>query len=356
MYLAIPLSYQPRPQLTFQQQQQQPLPPQQLQQQPLPAQQQQQQPLHQQEYYIPTKNTSASAPAAALIPAPSSSSPSSSSSTHPKERKLKAATSPTETTHELVIYPNFPERLQNILPHPPLAKAPVRPDITVSSTAKRAKRKSKFTPEQDDLIVSLKRKGKSWVEIAEITGVGSYLTARNRYQVIVGQQGNNNSSAWDNNDKIFLRNLLDPAEFEKWRYIASELNKSTDKNFTDFEVREMVRVLFWLNPASFGVSEELIKEALKEKKQTDKTIEQREQQRKKKMSNVIGVSGNNTGSGDSGVNTRGSSTGAATGSSAGGGGHDTTGASNADQTNHHQYHNEQSQNQQSSSNIYAKPY
>lgn len=167
--------------------------------------------------------------------------------------------------------------------------------------------------------------------------MGSYLTARNRYQVIVGQQGNNNSSAWDNNDKIFLRNLLDPAEFEKWRYIASELNKSTNKNFSDFEVREMVRVLFWLNPASFGVSEELIKEAIKEKKQTDKTIEQREQQRKKKMSNVVGVGG----SGDSSSSSSSTST---------GGGDATT----SDQRSHS--HEDQSQKQQSSTDLYSKPF
>ncbi|EDK44518.1 hypothetical protein LELG_02697 [Lodderomyces elongisporus NRRL YB-4239] len=194
----------------------------------------------------------------------------------------------TMQSHSLVIFPNFPERLQKVLPPPPLSKAPIRPDITVSTTAKRAKRKSKFSQEQDDLIVTLKKKGKNWVEIAEILGVGSYLAARNRYQVIVGQQGNNNSSAWDNTDKLFLKNLLDAAEFEKWRYITAELNKSTGKVFTDYECREVIRELFWQDPSSFGVSEDTIKESIKEKKQTDKIIEQREQQRKKKASILEG--------------------------------------------------------------------
>lgn len=183
-----------------------------------------------------------------------------------------------------VIYANLPERLQQVLPAPPLSRAPVRPDVTVNLTSKRAKRKSKFTPEQDDMIVNLKKKGKSWVEIAEITGVGSYLAARNRFQVIVGQQGNNNSSAWDNTDKLFLNQLLDAGEIEKWRFICCELNKLTNKNFTDYECREMIRQLFWLNPASFGVNEETIIESQKEKKLTEKTIEQREQQRKKRAS------------------------------------------------------------------------
>ncbi|RCK57265.1 Adherence factor [Candida viswanathii] len=181
-----------------------------------------------------------------------------------------------------VIYPNFPERLQQVLPPPPLSRAPVRPDMTVNLTSKRAKRKSKFTPEQDDLIVGLKKKGKSWVEIAEITGVGSYLAARNRYQVIVGQQGNNNSSAWDNKDKMFLHQLLDAGELEKWRFICSELNKLTNKNFTDYECREMIRELFFKNPASFGVTEETIVESQRERKLTGKIIEQREQSRKKR--------------------------------------------------------------------------
>ena len=133
------------------------------------------------------------------------------------------------------------------------------------------------------MIVNLKKKGKSWVEIAEITGVGSYLAARNRFQVIVGQQGNNNSSAWDNTDKLFLNQLLDAGEIEKWRFICCELNKLTNKNFTDYECREMIRQLFWLNPASFGVNEETIIESQKEKKLTEKTIEQREQQRKREL-------------------------------------------------------------------------
>ena len=38
-----------------------------------------------------------------------------------------------------------------------------------------------------------------------------------------------------------------------------------------------------LNPASFGVNEETIIESQKEKKLTEKTIEQREQQRKREL-------------------------------------------------------------------------
>lgn len=173
-----------------------------------------------------------------------------------------------------VLYSNFTERLQELLPLPPLSKAPTRPDVNYNSNQKRAKRKSKFTKKQDELIVSLKRKGKSWVEIAEITQVGSYLAARNRYQVIVGQQGNNNSSSWSSEDKVLLRNLLDQAELEKWNFIANEFNKATGKNYSDKECRDFIRQLFWMNPALFQVNEDTITECSKEKKITEKALEQ----------------------------------------------------------------------------------
>lgn len=175
-----------------------------------------------------------------------------------------------------VLYEGYVERLQQLLPVPPLAQAMTRPEINLLLNLKRARRKSKFTKKQDDVIVDLKRKGKSWVEIAELSGVGSYLAARNRYQVIVGQQGNNNSSSWGNEDKSLLQKLLDDAEMEKWRFIAIELNKATGKSFTDRECRETVRMLFWSDPASFGVSEDTINECFKEKKITERANEQQQ--------------------------------------------------------------------------------
>ena len=187
-----------------------------------------------------------------------------------------------------VIYSNFPERLQQLLPPPPLLRARARPDLNLNIAQKRAKRKSKFLKAQDELIVSLKKKGKSWVEIAEISGVGSYLAARNRYQVIVGQQGNNNLSSWDLRDKVHLQQILDAGELEKWRFISSELNKATNKTFTDAECRDVIRYMFWNNPGSFGVNEDTINECLKEKKITEKSIEQRDQQYKKKSDGSIG--------------------------------------------------------------------
>ncbi|CUM45049.1 uncharacterized protein AC631_01357 [Debaryomyces fabryi] len=173
-----------------------------------------------------------------------------------------------------VVYEGFIERLQQLLPVPPMSRVAIRPEINLLLNQKRARRKSKFSKSQDDLIVELKRKGKTWVEIAEISGVGSYLAARNRYQVIVGQQGNNNSSSWGDEDKSTLRKLLDEAEIEKWKFIAAELSKATGKSFSDRECRETVRMLFWADPASFNVSEETVNECYKEKKITERANEQ----------------------------------------------------------------------------------
>ncbi|KAK6465798.1 hypothetical protein DFJ63DRAFT_310881 [Scheffersomyces coipomensis] len=203
---------------------------------------------------------------------------------------------PPQSITNNVIFPNFCERLQQLLPPPPLSRADPRPELGLSLSNKRAKRKSKFSKQQDDLIVSLKKKGKSWVEIAEISQVGSYLAARNRYQVIVGQQGNNNSSSWDNEDKEHLQRILDAGEIEKWRFISTELNKATSKNFTDVECREIVRMLFWANPGQFSVNEDTINECIKEKKLAEKSVEQREQHGKKKSEGGDSSSGSSSSS------------------------------------------------------------
>lgn len=165
------------------------------------------------------------------------------------------------------------ERLQELLPMPPLVRACTRPDVALSNTHKRTKRKSKFSKRQDEMIVLLKKDGRSWVEIAEMVGVGSYLAARNRYQVIVGQQGNNNSLSWTAEDRDELHKLLDSAELEKWRYIALELSKATGKNYSPEECREHARQAFWQSPAAMGVLEEAVIELQKEKRVTDRLLQ-----------------------------------------------------------------------------------
>lgn len=166
------------------------------------------------------------------------------------------------------------EKLQLLLPLPPLSKAVLRPDVSNLTSHKRAKRKSKFTEEQDRTIVTMKRQGHSWVAIADATGVGSYLAARNRYQVIVGQQGSKLMSSWSLKDRKLLQNLLDDAEINKWEYIASKLSKATGKHFTAKECRKYVRHLFWMDPAAMGVTMRTVAELEKENEITRKLLKQ----------------------------------------------------------------------------------
>lgn len=180
----------------------------------------------------------------------------------------------THPGHTLPSHTHLIERLQEVLPVPPLEHAPTRPDVAVANSHRRTKRKLKFSKRQDDLIVQLKKEGRPWVEIAEVVGVGSYLAARNRYQVIVGQQGNNNSLSWTSEDRDELHRLLDSAELDKWQYIAHELLKATGKDYSPEECREHARAMFWQSPVAFGVLDDTVVELLKEKRVTERLVHQ----------------------------------------------------------------------------------
>ncbi|QPG75742.1 hypothetical protein FOA43_003102 [Brettanomyces nanus] len=149
------------------------------------------------------------------------------------------------------------------IPVPPFTdKEPARESMSLEKP-KRNRRRSKFTKEQDEMIIAMKREGKSWVEIAESARVGSYLAARNRYQVLIGQQGRGNSESGPQ-DVLELRNLVDEAELEKWKYLSKELSKDTGRNYTPEQIREVVRYLFWKNPQEFDVDEKYLVQLIKQ--------------------------------------------------------------------------------------------
>lgn len=149
--------------------------------------------------------------------------------------------------------------LKELLVEPPFSKHDLKLESLPENQIKRTRRKSKFTKEQDEMIIDLKRKGKSWVDIAEVTGVGSFLTARNRYQVLMGQQGVA-STVWNPEDTRSLQMLIDQGELEKWRFISKELFKLTGKFFTDTQCRDLIKGLFLQNPEEFGVTSEGVEE------------------------------------------------------------------------------------------------
>ncbi|GME75850.1 unnamed protein product [Ambrosiozyma monospora] len=117
-------------------------------------------------------------------------------------------------------------KISQAIPIPPFANIEPTKKSMKAQQPKRSRRKSKFTKEQDELIINMKKAGKSWVEIAEVAGVGTYLAARNRYQVLIGQQGGGNSECGPD-DVLALRELVDEGEIEKMKYLSKEFEKST---------------------------------------------------------------------------------------------------------------------------------
>lgn len=139
------------------------------------------------------------------------------------------------------------------LPEPPLSMAiPANPNALQSDPQPRPKKKSKYSAEQDQIILQLKKEGKSWSEIAEKAKCGNSLAARNRYQVLIGQQGGG-AVVWEAEDAMGLKSLLEEGEKAKWDYIASELSRLRSKNITAHACQSKIKELFDADPSRFGV-------------------------------------------------------------------------------------------------------
>lgn len=131
---------------------------------------------------------------------------------------------------------------------------------------KRSKRRSKFTQEQDLMIINMKKENKTWVEIAECAKVDSYLAARNRYQVLIGQQGGGTGECGPE-DVLVLKNIVDDGEVEKMKYLSKEFRKCTGKQCSYKQVRELIRYLFWKNTGKFDVGASYLQELERLQKQ-----------------------------------------------------------------------------------------
>ncbi|OWB76385.1 hypothetical protein B5S32_g536 [[Candida] boidinii] len=173
-----------------------------------------------------------------------------------------------------VFVPNLPVsdlayKISESSPTPPFNTIEPNPRALKRSVPKVARRKSKFTNEQDQLIIKLKREGKTWVDIADLAGVGTYLAARNRYQVLIGQQGGGTSECGPD-DAVALQSVVDTGEIEKFKFIAKEFEKRTGKSYNHEQVREFIRFLFWRDPEIFNVNSGYLDELIKLQKQRSK--------------------------------------------------------------------------------------
>lgn len=139
------------------------------------------------------------------------------------------------------------------LPEPPLATAtPSNPAALKGESVSRPKKKSKYTAAQDNLILRLKKDGRSWHEISETAKCGNSIAARNRYQVLIGQQGGG-AVIWDSEDSARLKEMLEDGERTKWRFIANELSRMRSKKASAEACQRKIKELFEENPASFGI-------------------------------------------------------------------------------------------------------
>lgn len=136
---------------------------------------------------------------------------------------------------------------------PPLKNiVPAYPQALQGDPEPRTRKQSKYTAEQDKLILKLKDEGKSWAEIATEVNCHNQLAARNRYQVLIGQQGGG-TFFWTADDCRAFQSLLDEGERAKWLFIAQELSKKCNRRFTIDMVHHKICELFSQRPERFNI-------------------------------------------------------------------------------------------------------
>ncbi|KAF7500179.1 hypothetical protein DV113_001811 [Geotrichum candidum] len=151
------------------------------------------------------------------------------------------------------VMPNTPPTLPLSIPEPPLALAPpINPNVMKSDPQPRPKKKSKYTPEQDQIILTMKKNGLPWTDISKAAQCGNHIAARNRYQVLIGQQGGG-AVVWDSEDTHTFKRMLEDGERAKWNFIANELSRIRSKKATPMACQRKVKDLFEQNPALFGI-------------------------------------------------------------------------------------------------------
>ncbi|ODV92788.1 hypothetical protein CANCADRAFT_30835 [Tortispora caseinolytica NRRL Y-17796] len=102
---------------------------------------------------------------------------------------------------------------------------------------------SKYTIEQDAVILRMRLEGSSWADIAAELNMQNPNSARNRFQVLIGQQGQV-AMKWGKNDESLLKRLLIDGERAKWIHIAIHLSKKTNKSFSPIACQKKFKELF----------------------------------------------------------------------------------------------------------------
>lgn len=98
----------------------------------------------------------------------------------------------------------------------------------------------------------MKKEGRPWSDISEAAKCGNSIAARNRYQVLIGQQGGG-AVVWDSEDTSALQRMLEDGEKAKWNFIANELSRVRSKKASRMACQRKIKELFDGNPAVFGI-------------------------------------------------------------------------------------------------------
>ncbi|MCJ1438296.1 hypothetical protein MMC27_007684 [Xylographa pallens] len=105
---------------------------------------------------------------------------------------------------------------QTLAPHHPSAKRP--PPSVPHPSALPAKRQSKWTPAEDDLIIALRAPGMKWEEISKRLPGRSSISCRLHYQNYLERR-----CEWDEERKNRLARLYERLKAEMWTPLAMEL-------------------------------------------------------------------------------------------------------------------------------------
>ncbi|KAI4134211.1 MAG: hypothetical protein LQ347_001722 [Umbilicaria vellea] len=101
-------------------------------------------------------------------------------------------------------------------PYPPAQKRP--PPTTPHPSASPAKKQSKWTPEEDALIIDLRGSGMKWEDISKRLPGRSAISCRLHYQNYLERR-----SEWDEERKNRLARLYERFKPEMWTPLATEL-------------------------------------------------------------------------------------------------------------------------------------
>jgi hypothetical protein len=112
---------------------------------------------------------------------------------------------------------------------------------------RRSIRASITAIDNETIVLAMYKQGKSWQEIANAIKVESAEIAYARYGSLVDVS---QTIEWDDQDVEALRDLLEPGERAKWKFVSSELSRERNKRITAVACQKKFKDMFGVAEAS----------------------------------------------------------------------------------------------------------